>query len=132
MEFLNNEMVQKLLVEIILLIVAIGGTFAVKLIKEQIGVKGMEKIEQELVNKQEIAAIAVKFIEQAYTEYDGEEKFNKAFEYIADRCEELGIKVEPEEIEALIESAVRTFKDTFGESWAEAIENDKHGPEVTK
>jgi LL-H family phage holin len=72
---------------------------------------------QTLAQKQELVAIAVKMVEQMYKELDGEEKYNKAVEWVTAEATRLGIKITENEMRGLIESAVKTFKDQFAKQW---------------
>ena len=72
--------------------------------------------------KQELALVAVKAVEQLWAGIlKGPEKVSKAAEIIANQANRIGLTIPPDEIEALIEWAVRTMKDEFGEQWANVI-----------
>jgi len=94
---------------------------AVELIRQRIGVEKMKQADIALNAKQELAMLAVKFVEQAYKDLHGQDKYGKAAEWLADRAKEYGLRITPDEVKGLIEGALRTFKDAFGEEWAEAI-----------
>lgn len=96
--------------------------FLVELLRRKLGTEKIRKIQEELVTKQELAILAVRFVEQVYQELHGPEKYQKAAEWLAARAGELGIKVTPDEIKGLIEAALRAFKDEFGEEWAKQIQ----------
>jgi LL-H family phage holin len=72
---------------------------------------------QTLAQKQELVTIAVKMVEQMYKDLGGEEKYNKAVEWITAEAKRLGIKITENEMRGLIESAVKTFKDQFTKQW---------------
>lgn len=63
--------------------------------------------------KQDVAKTCVKAVEQIYKDLHGEEKFNKALEYISDMLTEKGIAVSETEMKMLIESAVAEFNEVF-------------------
>ena len=63
--------------------------------------------------KQDVAKTCVKAVEQIYKDLHGEEKFNKALEYISDMLAEKGIAVSDIEMKMLIESAVAEFNEVF-------------------
>lgn len=63
----------------------------------------------------EIVEISVKYVEQKYSELHGSEKYEKALEKIDYLLEQKGIEVSAEEIDALIESSVYTFTNSFVE-----------------
>jgi len=83
-----------------------------------------KKIKSELETKRELALIAVQFVEQAFKDLKGQEKFNKAAEWLAEQLTKQGLKIDEKEIKALIEAAVRQMKDTFGEDWANFSKED--------
>ncbi len=59
-----------------------------------------------IVAKEELAMIAVQFVEQAYKDFNGPEKFDAALEYLSFSLSKHGLKISAAEIESLIESAV--------------------------
>lgn len=111
-------LVLRLLYDVLLLLATLAAGFLVAWLKKKIGVEGMKKIESELATKQELAALAVRFVEQVYRDLHGEAKYQKAAEWLAARAEELGLTITPDEIKGLVEAALRAFKDEFGEEWA--------------
>lgn len=111
-------LVLRLLYDILLLLATLAAGYAVAWLHRRLGVEGMKRIEAELAAKQELAALAVRFVEQVYRDLRGEDKYQKAAEWLAARAGELGLRTTPEEIKGLIEAALRAFKDEFGEEWA--------------
>ncbi|TEB06364.1 phage holin [Pelotomaculum propionicicum] len=91
---------------------------AIEYLRRRLGTERLQKIQQELAAKQSLARLAVLFVEQAYRDLDGPEKYAKAAEWLSGRAKEYGIALTPEQIKGLIESAVRTFKDLYGPDWA--------------
>lgn len=87
-------------------------------LRRRLGTEKLQKIQQELATKQNLARMAVLFVEQAYRDLDGPEKYAMATEWLSGRAKEHGITITPEQIEGLIEAAVRTFKDLYGSDWA--------------
>ena len=63
-----------------------------------------------LLEKEELAGIAVRFAEQAYNEAIGQEKYKYAKEWLTAQLNRRGLDVQQSEIEGLIESAVSEFK----------------------
>jgi len=53
----------------------------------------------------------------------GDEKVQKATEFISEQAAKVGLAISPEEIRTLIEWAVRTLKDEFGEAWGKVAAN---------
>jgi len=117
-----EDLLLKLLYDVLILLATVAAGYVVAWLRKKLGVEGMKKIESELETKQELAALAVRFVEQVYRELHGEEKYQKAAEWLASRAEEHGLKLTADEIKGLIEAALRSFKDEFGEQWAELAE----------
>ena len=107
---------------VLIILVTLAAGYAVAYLRKRLGVEGMQKIEAELALKQELASLAVRFVEQAFRDLEGEEKYNQAAQWLAERAGEIGLSVTAEEIKGLIEAALRTFKDEFGEEWAKRLE----------
>ena len=80
--------------------------------------------EKDIMNKKELAKIAVQFVEQKYHSLNGPEKFDMAKIRLADLAQEHGMPITEKQLETFIESAVRSFKDEFGEEWAPVKEDD--------
>lgn len=59
----------------------------------------------------ELSMLAVKMVEQVYKDFNGEEKKAKSIEMFVDLLGSAGIKLTDKELEAYIESAVKTMKD---------------------
>ena len=117
-----EELVMKLAFDLLLLLITAGVALAVELIRRKLGTEKMRKIQTELEMKQELALLAVKAVEQLWGGVlHGEEKVTKATEFISEQAAKVGLSISSEEIRTLIEWAVRTMKDEFGEEWAKAV-----------
>lgn len=117
-----EELVMKLAFDLLLLLITAGVALAVDLIRRKLGTEKMRKIQAELETKQELALVAVKAVEQLWAGIlKGPEKVSKAAEIISNQANRIGLTIPPDEIEALIEWAVRTMKDEFGEQWANVV-----------
>ncbi len=90
-------------------------------LQKKLGVEGMKKVQAELTAKQELAYLAVQFVEQAYKDFDGARKYAQAAEWLANQASERGLKVSAEEMKGLIEATLRTLKDEFGKQWKAEI-----------
>ena len=110
-----------------LFLITLVAAFLVQWLRRCLGVEGMKRIELELKSKQQLAAMAVRFVEQFYRDLNGTTKYNEAAMWLSERLKELGFKISDEEIRGLIESALRSFKDEFGEQWAGEIEKKDGG-----
>lgn len=87
-------------------------------LRRKIGSERLQRIQRELETKQELAFLAVQFVEQAFKDIKGYEKYNEAAHWLVMMLNERNINIDGDEVKGLIESSLRTFKDTFGEEWA--------------
>lgn len=69
--------------------------------------------------KQNLAKTAVQAVEQAYKDIHGDEKLNKAMEYLAATLKEYGIEITTTEMKVLLEAAVGEFNRVFEKSGEE-------------
>jgi LL-H family phage holin len=116
-----EEMIMELAYNVLLILVTAGVGLLVELIRRKLGTENMRKIKSELETKQELALLAVKAVEQGWRKLKGPEKVSKAAEIISNQAGRIGLRIQPSEIEALVEWAVRTMKDEFGEEWGKAV-----------
>ena len=116
-----HDLIMTIIENLLIILVTLAAAFVVAYLKRRLGVEGMQKIEKELALKQELAILAVRFIEQVYPALDGPEKYSRAALWLSARLEEKGLSVGPDEIKGLVESALRTLKDEFGNEWAKEI-----------
>lgn len=112
-----NQLAQTAL-EIILPVLA---ALAVEYIRRAMGTEKMKKVQEELATKQDLAATAVQFAQQAYGDLGGPERYEKAAQWLSDVAVKQGIKLSSDEIQGLIESAVLVAKDAFSEEWQKAV-----------
>jgi len=101
---------------------AVGAALLVEWLRRKLGEQKLRRIAQELAAKQELATLAVRFVEQAYKDLHGPAKLQAASEWLAARAAEHGLKLQPDEIRGLIEAALRAIKDEFGEEWAKVTQ----------
>ena len=113
-----DNLIMIVIENILIILVTLAAGYAVAYLRKRLGVEGMQKIETELALKQELAMLAVRFVEQAFRDLKGEEKYNQAAEWLAGRAGEIGLSITAKEVKGLIEASLRTFKDEFGEEWA--------------
>lgn len=116
-----ESLVMAIIENLLIIIVTLVAGFVVAYLRKRLGVEWMQKIELELSLKQELAELAVKFVEQVYKDFKGDEKYTMAAIWLADRISELGLEITESEVKGLIESAIRTLKDEFGEQWAKTV-----------
>lgn len=99
MEFLQEAILQ-VLGAILAVIVPAIGYYGTMFLKNNVFL-------QNLTKKKEITAIIVKFIEQSYKEIDGVNKLDKAKEEILKWSSNIGLKITEQELDVMIESAVK-------------------------
>ena len=104
--------------DILAILIPVLAALAVEYIRRRLGTEKMRKVQEELAAKQELATLAVRFVEQVYKDLHGPDKYQKAAEWLAARAREQGLLLTAAEIKGLIEAALRAFKDEFGEGWA--------------
>ena len=95
---------------------------AVEYLRRRLGTEKVKRIQEELATKQELATLAVRFVEQVYKDLHGPDKYQKAAEWLAARAQEHGLKLTADEIKGLIEAALRQLKDAFGNEWAKQLQ----------
>lgn len=117
-----HDLVMTVIENILIILVTLAAGAVVVYLKRRLGVEGMQRLEGELALKQELALLAVRFIEQVYLEMDGQEKYSRAALWLSARLSDYGLTVSPDEIKGLIEAALRELKDQFGNEWAKVIE----------
>lgn len=113
-----DNLIMIVIENILIILVTLAAGYAVAYLRKRLGVEGMLKIETELALKQELAQMAVRFVEQAFRDLKGKEKYAEAVVWLLSRAKGIGLSLTTEEVQGLIESALRTFKDEFGEEWA--------------
>ncbi|PKM77123.1 MAG: holin [Firmicutes bacterium HGW-Firmicutes-15] len=96
----------------------------IELLRRKLGLEKMRKIQSELETKQELASLAIRFVEHVNKDQHGQEKYEQAATWLVARVLERGIKANPDEIKGLLEAALRMAKDEFGEQWAKQEKED--------
>lgn len=110
-----------LLWDILLFLIIFLAGLVIKWLKNKIGIERMKLAQAEWDNVKDLAAVAVKYAEQAYMAYGGAEKKEKALAFLSRELAQLGIKVSSETLSDLIEAVLREIKDEFGEEWVKAV-----------
>ncbi len=106
MELLLKDILENLLLSLMILI-ASGLSYVIKQYIDK------SKLEQ----KKELVAIAIRFVEQVYKSYNGEQKYNEAVKWLTVQFEKAGLKYTDEEMKALVESTLKQFKEEFAKQW---------------
>mgnify|MGYP000873546341 FL=1 len=113
-----DDRIVSLAYDLLSILLPVLAVMAAEWLRRKIGAERLQRIQQELETKQELAALAVRFVEQAFKDLHGEDKYNQAADWLAARAQEKGIEITTSEIKGLVEAALRAFKDEFGEGWA--------------
>ena len=114
-----HDLLLQLLYDLLALLIPILVGYAIAWLQKRIGTEKLEAVVRELATKRELARVAVLFVQQAYKDLGGPEKYEKAAEWLSDMSEYMGLDLTPEEIKALIEAALKELKAELGEAWDE-------------
>jgi LL-H family phage holin len=120
-----EELITKLIWDILLLLITLGVGLFVAWLNKRLGTEGMTKAQAEWSNMQELALVAVRYAEQAYRNYGGSVKKEKALAFLSREMAQLGLKISEDTLSALIEAALREIKDQLGEEWANTVKSEK-------
>lgn len=101
-----NSLIHTLMPYVVTIVGALAGYVAVS-IKSKLD----EKLNTD--TKRTIANQTVQYVQQVYQTLNGPEKLNKAINTFTELLNEKGIKVTEVETRVLIESAVKSFKDSW-------------------
>lgn len=107
----------QLLFDIIAVLVPVLVGYLVAWLQKRIGTEKVQQIKQELETKQELARIAVQFVQQAYKDLGGPEKYEKAAEWLSNMATQMGLQLSTDEVKALIEAALKQLKAELGDAW---------------
>lgn len=116
-----NDILVSLAYDAFLILLPVLAAMLVEWLRRRLGLEKMQRIQKELETKQELAGLAVRLVEQSYQDLKGEEKYNQAADWLVTQAQQRGINVTADEVKGLIEAAVRTAKDIFGEEWAKQV-----------
>lgn len=117
-----EDLLLQLAYDLLAVLIPVLAAMAVEFMRRRLGIENLKKIQQTLEAKQEIALLAVRFAEQAFKDLHGQEKYDKAAEWLSARVQENGFDISDEEIQGLIEAALRKLKDEFSEEWKEELQ----------
>ena len=115
-----EDKIIQIALEVLAILAPVLAALIVELLRRKLGTEKLKQVKEELASKQELALLAVRFVEQVYIDLHGPEKYDKAAWWLANRALEKGIMLQTDEIKGLIEAALRQMKDAFGEEWAKA------------
>ena len=83
------------------------GVLAKKLWDKTVG----DKVKEE--TKKDVASLVVKYVEQVYKDFHGEEKLDKALEAFSDMLSAKGITISDLEMRVYLEAALAEFNEAF-------------------
>lgn len=69
--------------DLLAILIPILAGLAVEYLRRRLGTEKMKRVQEELNAKQDLALIAIRFAEQVYKDLHGEEKYQKAAEWLA-------------------------------------------------
>ena len=117
-----DERIISLAYDILALVLPVLAILTAEWLRRKLGTERLQRIQKDLETKQELAILAVRFVEQVYKDLHGPDKYQKAAEWLAARAQEHGLKLTADEIKGLIEAALRQLKDAFGNEWAKQVQ----------
>lgn len=114
-----HDVLLQLLYDLLALLIPILVGYTIAWLQKRLGTEKLEAVVKELASKRELARVAVLFVQQAYKDLGGPEKYEKAAEWLSDAAGKIGIQLSEEEIKGLIEAALKELKSELGEAWDE-------------
>lgn len=103
------------------LVIPVIAVMIVEVIRRYLGLQKMAQINRAIVSKKALALIAVRFVEQSYQDLHGQEKFDKAAEWLVEQVNQYGFSISESEIKGLIEAALHQLKDEFVSEWQKRL-----------
>lgn len=100
---MNPELITKIVEAIVTIILALVSAYVIPWLKNKIG-------DSKYATIIEFAEIVVRSAEKIYTPEEWEKKKEYAVEMVLEKAESIGIKLELDEINAIIEGAVQAVK----------------------
>lgn len=105
-----TEVFVEFITPIVLAVAGLLGYLTAKFLKQYIDKNTFEQ-------KKELVDIAVRFVEQVYKNYNGEQKLNEAINWLTKEAKRLGLTFSEDEMRAMIEAVVKSYKDQFSKQW---------------
>lgn len=99
------------------LVIPVIAVMTVEALRRYIGLQRAAQINEAIITKEKLALTAVRFVEQAYKDLQGDHKYNLAAAWLAEQVNQHGFSISHAEIKGLIEAALRQLKDEFSAEW---------------
>lgn len=112
-----REQLIRLAVDTLYVLIPILVAVFAEFLRRKIGAEKLNRMKEIIEAKESLAIVAVRFVEQAYKDFGGAEKYDAAAEWLADMSAQYGFPITDAEIKGLIESALRKMKDEFADQW---------------
>ena len=117
-----EDQITKIAMDVLAILIPALCIFIIELLRRKLGIEKLKQIDSEIIAKQELAILAVQFVQQFYEELDGESKYYEASEWLSKQLKGKGLNFESDEIRGLIESSLKMLKMEFKETWKEVVE----------
>ena len=115
-----SDLVTQLVTDLILIVAALAGAALAWVVRSALGPQAatwIQKVQEELIAKQDLVRLAVMYAQQYWAELDGPERYEKAVEWLTNQAKRIGIEMTDDEMRGLIEASVKQLKAEFGEAW---------------
>lgn len=118
---MDNQIISELFLNIMYIIGLIFSYFIIALLKKKLGIENLKKIDHEIQTNQELARLAVLYVQKSFKDVDSQTKYREAFIALSEMLNKKGIALTESEIQILIESSLKTLKKQFGNAWKEQV-----------
>jgi len=89
-----------------------------ELLRRKLGTEKLRTLRNELETKKTLGIMAVRYVEQAYKDQHGQDKYDLAADWLASKARQHGLKLTADEVEALIESSIKALKEACSLEWS--------------
>lgn len=118
---MDNQLLGELFINIIYIFALVFSYFLILFLKKKIGIENLKKIEAEIYTNQELAKQVVLYVQKYFKDADSQTKYKEAFIALSNMLDKRGIVLSEDEVQILIESALKILKKEFGNEWKEQI-----------
>lgn len=122
---MDNQLISQIILNIAEIVGLVLSYYIIMFLKKKIGIENLKKIDTELQTNQELAKLAVLFVQKNFENADNQTKFREAFIALSEMLNKKGINISDNEIKVLIESALKVLKKEFGDTWKEEVKEVK-------